>query len=163
MKISLNQLKNYVDINVPVKELCDRMVLAGFEVEEIIDLSESLKNVVVGRIEKITPHPDSDHLQICMVNVGDEVQQIVTGAQNVFEGAFVPAALHDSYLPDGTHIKKGKLRGVESVGMLCSGGELNLKDCDYKGAEVDGIMIMDGAYPRRYRYENGARPFRLRN
>lgn len=147
MKISLNQLKNYVDINVPVKELCDRMVLAGFEVEEIIDLSESLKNVVVGRIEKITPHPDSDHLQICMVNVGDEVQQIVTGAQNVFEGAYVPAALHDSYLPDGTHIKKGKLRGVPSVGMLCSGGELNLKDCDYKGAEVDGIMIMDDRYP----------------
>ena len=147
MKISLNQLKNYVDINVPVNELCDRMVLAGFEVEEIVDLSESLKNVVVGRIEKITPHPDSDHLQICMVNVGDEVQQIVTGAQNVFEGAFVPAALHDSYLPDGTHIKKGKLRGVLSVGMLCSGGELNLKDCDYKGAEVDGIMIMDDRYP----------------
>ncbi|MEE1278174.1 MAG: phenylalanine--tRNA ligase subunit beta [Acutalibacteraceae bacterium] len=147
MKISLNQLKNYVDINVPVNELCDRMVLAGFEVEEIIDLSESLKNVVVGRIEKITPHPDSDHLQICMVNVGDEVQQIVTGAQNVFEGAYVPAALHDSYLPDGTHIKKGKLRGVLSVGMLCSGGELNLKDCDYKGAEVDGIMIMDDRYP----------------
>lgn len=147
MKISLNQLKNYVDINVPVNELCDRMVLAGFEVEEIVDLSESLKNVVVGKIEKITPHPDSDHLQICMVNVGDEVQQIVTGAQNVFEGAFVPAALHDSYLPDGTHIKKGKLRGVLSVGMLCSGGELNLKDCDYKGAEVDGIMIMDDRYP----------------
>ncbi|MBQ5798727.1 MAG: phenylalanine--tRNA ligase subunit beta, partial [Clostridia bacterium] len=147
MKISLNQLKNYVDINVPVNELCDRMVLAGFEVEEIIDLSESLKNVVVGKIEKITPHPDSDHLQICMVNVGDEVQQIVTGAQNVFEGAYVPAALHDSYLPDGTHIKKGKLRGVPSVGMLCSGGELNLKDCDYKGAEVDGIMIMDDRYP----------------
>ena len=147
MKISLNQLKNYVDINVPVNELCDRMVLAGFEVEEIVDLSESLKNVVVGKIEKITPHPDSDHLQICMVNVGDEVQQIVTGAQNVFEGAYVPAALHDSYLPDGTHIKKGKLRGVPSVGMLCSGGELNLKDCDYKGAEVDGIMIMDDRYP----------------
>ncbi len=147
MKISLNQLKNYVDINVPVEELCDRMVLAGFEVEEITDLSASLKNVVVGKIEKITPHPDSDHLQICMVNVGSEVQQIVTGAQNVFEGAYVPAALHDSYLPDGTHIKKGKLRGVESVGMLCSGGELNLKDCDYKGAEVDGIMIMDDRYP----------------
>lgn len=147
MKISLNQLKNYVDINVPVEELCDRMVLAGFEVEEIIDLSASLKNVVVGQILKITPHPDSDHLQICEVNVGSEVQQIVTGAQNVFPGAFVPAALHDSYLPDGTHIKKGKLRGVESVGMLCSGGELNLKDCDYKGAEVDGIMIMDDRYP----------------
>ncbi len=147
MKISLNQLKNYVDINVGVEELCDRMVMAGFEVEEICDLSANMKNVVVGKIESITPHPDSDHLQICMVNVGSEVQQIVTGAQNVFPGAFVPAALHDSYLPNGTHIKKGKLRGVESVGMLCSGEELNLKDCDYPGAEVNGIMIMDDAYP----------------
>ena len=147
MKISLNQLKNYVDINVSVEELCDRMVMAGFEVEEICDLSADMKNVVVGKIESITPHPDSDHLQICMVNVGNEVQQIVTGAQNVFEGAYVPAALHDSYLPGGVHIKKGKLRGVESVGMLCSGEELNLKDCDYPGAEVNGIMIMDDAYP----------------
>lgn len=147
MKISLNQLKNYVDISVPVEELCDRMVMAGFEVEEIVDLSESMKNVVVGKIESITPHPDSDHLQICMVNVGNEVQQIVTGAQNVFEGAYVPAALHDSYLPNGAHIKKGKLRGVESVGMLCSGEELCLKDCDYPGAEVNGIMIMDDKYP----------------
>ncbi len=147
MKISLNQLKNYVDINVSVEELCDRMVMAGFEVEEIVDLSETMKNVVVGKIESITPHPDSDHLQICMVNVGDEVLQIVTGAQNVFAGAYVPAALHDSYLPNGVHIKKGKLRGVESVGMLCSGEELCLKDCDYPGAEVNGIMIMDDAYP----------------
>ncbi len=147
MKISLNQLKNYVDINVSVEELCNRMVMAGFEVEEICDLSADMKNVVVGKIESITPHPDSDHLQICMVNVGNEVQQIVTGAQNVFEGAYVPAALHDSYLPGGVHIKKGKLRGVESVGMLCSGEELNLKDCDYPGAEVNGIMIMDDAYP----------------
>ncbi len=147
MKISLNQLKNYVDISVPVEELCDRMVMAGFEVEEIVDLSESMKNVVVGKIESITPHPNSDHLQICMVNVGTETQQIVTGAQNVFEGAYVPAALHDSYLPNGAHIKKGKLRGVESVGMLCSGEELCLKDCDYPGAEVNGIMIMDDKYP----------------
>ena len=147
MKISLNQLKNYVDINVPVEELCDRMVMAGFEVEEIVDLSENMKNVVVGKIENIVAHPDSDHLLICQVNVGSETLQIVTGAQNVFEGAYVPAALHDSYLPNGAHIKKGKLRGVESLGMLCSGEELCLKDCDYPGAEVNGIMIMDDAYP----------------
>ena len=147
MKISLNQLKKYVDITVPVQELCDRMVMAGFEVEEITDLSENMKNVVVGRIESIVAHPDSDHLQICSVNVGNEVLQIVTGGQNVFPGAFVPAALHDSYLPNGVHIKKGKLRGVESVGMLCSGEELCLKDGDYPGAEVNGIMIMDDSYP----------------
>ncbi|MBQ8549904.1 MAG: phenylalanine--tRNA ligase subunit beta [Clostridia bacterium] len=147
MKISLEALKYYVDINVSVEELCDRMVMAGFEVEEIVDLSADMKNVLVGKIESIVPHPDSDHLQICQVNVGTEVQQIVTGAQNVFVGAYVPAALHDSYLPGGVHIKKGKLRGVESVGMLCSGEELNLKDCDYPGAEVNGIMIMDDKYP----------------
>ncbi len=147
MKISLNALKYYVDINVSVEELCDRMVMAGFEVEEMTDLSATMSNVVVGKIESIVPHPDSDHLQICQVNVGAEVLQIVTGAQNVFEGAYVPAALHDSHLPNGVHIKKGKLRGVESNGMLCSGEELCLKDSDYPGAEVNGIMIMDDAYP----------------
>ena len=147
MKISLNQLKQYVDINVPVQELCDKMVMAGFEVEEIVDLSATMSNIVVGKIESIVPHPDSDHLLICQVNVGNEVLQIVTGAQNVFEGAFVPAALHDSHLPNGAHIKKGKLRGVESAGMLCSGEELCLKDSDYKGAEVNGIMIMDDRFP----------------
>ncbi len=146
MKISLNQLKNYVDINVGVAELCDRMVMAGFEVEEITDLSSTMSNVVVGKVEAMERHPDSDHLWICQVNVGNETLQIVTGAQNVSVGDFVPAALHDSHLPNGVHIKKGKLRGVESNGMLCSGEELCLKDCDYMGAEVNGIMIMDDAY-----------------
>ncbi len=148
MLISLNWLKTYVDIDVPVDELCDRMVMAGFEVESITDLSESMRNVVVGRIEKLEKHPDADKLQICQINVGaDEPVQIVTGASNVFEGAYVPAALHDSLLPNGTHIKKGKLRGVPSNGMLCSGEELCLKESDYPGAEVYGILIMDDKYP----------------
>ena len=125
MKISLNALKYYVDINVPVEELCDKMVMAGFEVESIECQGDNLKNVVVGRIEEIKPHENSDHLQICQINIGKEkLVQIVTGAQNVFEGALVPAALDDSYLPCGAHIVKGKLRGVESCGMLCSGDEL---------------------------------------
>ncbi|MBR6563909.1 MAG: phenylalanine--tRNA ligase subunit beta, partial [Clostridia bacterium] len=121
MKISLNTLKYYVDINVPVEELCDRMVMAGFEVESIEKEGENLQNVVVARIEKIAPHEDSDHLQICQMNIGrDELVQIVTGAQNIAEGDLVPAALDNSYLPNGMHIVKGKLRGVESNGMLCS-------------------------------------------
>ncbi len=148
MLISLNWLKSYVDIDVPVDELCDRMVMAGFEVESITDLSESMRNVVVGRILKLEKHPDADKLQICQIDIGtDEPVQIVTGADNVFEGAYVPACLHDSLLPNGMHIKKGKLRGVPSNGMLCSGEELCLKDSDYPGAEVYGILIMDDKYP----------------
>ncbi len=143
MKVSLNWLKRYIDIDVPVKELCDKMTLAGFEIEELIDVSETMKNVVCGKILKIEKHPDSDHLLICQIDVGaDQPVQIVTGANNVFEGAYVPAALHKSLLPNGMKITKGKLRGVSSNGMLCSGEELCLTEADYKGAEVYGIMIL---------------------
>ncbi len=143
MKISLSWLRRYVDIDVPVEELCDKMVMSGFEVESIEDLSATMSNVVVGRIVKLEKHPDADKLQICQIDVGaGEPVQIVTGADNVFEGALVPAALHDSHLPNGMHIKKGKLRGVPSNGMLCSGEELCLKDSDYPGAEVYGILIL---------------------
>lgn len=148
MKISLNHLKNYVDINVPVTELCDRMVMAGFEVESIESEGENIKNVVAARIVKIEPHTDSDHLQICQMDIGaDELVQIVTGAQNIKEGDLVPAALDDSYLPNGMHIKAGKLRGVPSNGMLCSGEELCLTEEDYEGASVYGILILKDEYP----------------
>ena len=147
MKIALNTLKYYVDINVSVEELCDKMVMAGFEVESIENLKDKMSNVVAAKIVSIAPHENSDHLQICQMDTGaDELVQIVTGAQNVFEGALVPAALHDSYLPGGIHITKGKLRGVESCGMLCSGGELELTDADYPGASVNGILILKDEY-----------------
>ena len=143
MLISLNWLKRYVDIDLPIAELCDRMVMSGFEVESITDLSQTMSRVVVGQIVKLEKHPDADKLQICQLDIGDaEPVQIVTGADNVFEGALVPVALHDSHLPNGMHIKKGKLRGVPSNGMLCSGEELCLKESDYPGAEVYGIMIL---------------------
>lgn len=144
MKISLNQLKHYVDINVPVEELCDRMIMAGFEVESVENTGDKIKNVVAARIESIAPHGNSDHLQICQMNVGKEnLVQIVTGAQNIKQGDMVPAALDDSYLPNGMHIVTGKLRGVESNGMLCSGEELCLTEEDYAGAGVYGIMILN--------------------
>ncbi len=148
MLISLNWLKHYVDIDVPVQELCDRMVMSGFEVESITDLASTMSNVVVGCILSVEKHPDADKLQICRVDVGaDEPVQIVTGADNIFVGAYVPVALDNSHLPNGTHIKKGRLRGVPSNGMMCSGEELCLKDSDYPGAEVYGILIMDDKFP----------------
>ncbi len=147
MYISVSWLKQYVDIDIPVQELCDKMIRSGFEVEDIVDTSETLKNVVVGKIVQLEKHPDSDHLQVCQVDVGgEEPVQIITGAQNVFVGAVVPAALHNSYLPDGTHITKGKLRGLPSNGMLCSGEELGLKSGDFPGCDVNGIMILADIY-----------------
>ena len=144
MKVSLSWLKDFVDIDVAVEELADRLVGAGFEVEEIIKSGESMKNVVLGKIVKLDKHPDADKLQICQIDIGkEELVQIVTGAQNVSEGDLVPTALHNSLLPNGQTIKKGKLRGVESNGMLCSGEELRLSEDDYKGASVYGIMLMN--------------------
>lgn len=145
MKVSLEQLRRYVEINVEPLELCDRMVMAGFEVEEAINTADTMDNVVVGKILKITPHENSDHLVICQLDVGaDEPVQIVTGADNVFEGAYVPAALHNSHLPNGMNIKSGKLRGVASNGMLCSGEELCISEEEYEGASVNGILILKG-------------------
>ncbi|MBC5649297.1 phenylalanine--tRNA ligase subunit beta [Christensenella tenuis] len=135
---------DYADVKSDADTLADKMVMTGNGVEEVVKLGENIQNVVVGRIEKITKHPDADKLQICMIDVGGEdLLQIVTGADNVFEGAYIPVAKAPSMLPAGP-IKKGKLRGVESFGMLCSGEELNLKEEDYPGAGVNGIMILAG-------------------
>lgn len=145
MRISLNHIKRYVDIPVSAEELCERMPLAGFEIESVEKQGEGIVRVVAAKILDIKPHENSDHLQICQMDVGEnEPVQIVTGAQNISVGDFVPAALDDSYLPGGTHIVAGKLRGVESRGMLCSGGELDLTEADYEGAEVNGILILKG-------------------
>lgn len=142
MKALLSWLKEYVDIDVDVVTLCAKLVSAGFEVEEVTYLGENLRNVVVGKIVKIEKHPDADRLKVCQVDVGKEVLQIVTGAPNVNEGDVVPVALHKSDLPCGKHIEKGKLRGVESVGMLCGGEELGATEDIYPGASVDGILIL---------------------
>ena len=119
------------------------MVMAGFEVESIEKEGDNIKNVVAARIVELEPHADSDHLQICQMDIGGgKTVQIVTGAQNIKKGDLVPAALDDSYLPNGAHIKAGKLRGVDSLGMLCSGEELCLTEADYEGASVHGILIL---------------------
>lgn len=144
MKVSLSWLKDFVDIDVTVEKLADKLVSAGFEVEEIIDASANMKNVVLGKIVKLEKHPDADKLQICQIDVGaKDLVQIVTGAQNVAEGDLVPVALDNSLLPTGQVIKSGKFRGVPSNGMLCSGEELKLTEEEYSGAGVDGILIMN--------------------
>ncbi len=119
------------------------MTMSGSKVETLDYLGAEIENVVVGRVMQMERHPDSDHLWVCQIDVGaGENIQIITGAQNVKIGDLVPAALHDSHLPGGTHIKKGKLRGLLSNGMLCSYQELGLTEHDVPGAYADGILIL---------------------
>ena len=147
MNLSRNWLSDFVDVSdISSKDYCDRMTDTGSKVECFEDLGANIENVVVAKILKITPHENSDHLQICQVDIGSEVVQIVTGAQNVFEGAIVPAAIPVAKLPGDVVIKAGKLRGVESNGMLCSIGELELTEHDMPGKEPNGILILDDEY-----------------
>ena len=144
MNLSRNWLSDFVDVSdISAKDYCDRMTDTGSKVECFEELGADIENVVVAKILKITPHENSDHLQICQVDIGDKVVQIVTGAQNIFEGAIVPAAIPIAKLPGDITIKAGKLRGVESNGMLCSMGELNLTEHDMPGKEPNGILILD--------------------
>ncbi len=155
MKAPFSWLKDYVDIDVSAQELAEKLFSCGFEVEELSYLGEKVNRVVVGEIKALTPHPDSDHMQICIVDCGEAYGrelQIVTGAPNVYVGMKTPCALDNSTVvesnpavleknPDGVKkIKKGKLRGVESFGMLCSGEELGINDDFYPGAEVNGLL-----------------------
>ena len=120
--------EDFVDLSsVSDKEYVETLTVFGQKVETYERMDAEIKNVVVGKVLSMVRHPNSDHMWICQVDVGRaEPVQIVTGAQNVHEGDLVPAALHNSYLPGGVHITKGKLRGVPSNGMLCSFAELGL-------------------------------------
>ncbi len=144
MKLSMNWLKDYVAEDFDPQAYSDKLTMTGSKVEGFENPKDEIKNVVIGKLITVEKHPDSDHLLICQVDVGqDEPVQIVTGAQNVVPGAIVPAALHDSYLPGGVHIKAGKLRGVPSNGMLCSLGELGLTTHDFPYAIEDGIFLIE--------------------
>ncbi|MDD6255774.1 MAG: phenylalanine--tRNA ligase subunit beta [Eubacteriales bacterium] len=147
MLVSVNWLKDYVDIDVPVREFADRMILSGSNIETVEEIGNKFSKIQVARIEKITPHPNADKLVICQLDVGeDELLQVVTGAKNVFEGALVPVIRHGGRLPDGTVIKKGKLRGEVSNGMLCSAEELGYEDKVIAKELKDGIWILDGDF-----------------
>lgn len=143
MNLSMKWLSDYIKKDIPIKEYCHGMTMSGSKVEGYEIEGEEISNVVVGKVLSVTPHEDSDHLVVCQIDVGKEQPvQIVTGAPNVNVGDIVPVALDGSTLPDGKKIKKGKLRGVESCGMLCSLGELNLTTHDFPYAIADGIFIM---------------------
>lgn len=143
MKASIEWLKEYSDIDVDSIKLGDILTMTGSKVETIEQLGNDIKNVVVGKILEIEKHPDADKLVVTKVDVGTEKLQIVTGANNIKIGDIVPIAKDGSELPGGVKIKKGKLRGVDSCGMMCSVGELNLTIADYPGQIEHGIMILD--------------------
>lgn len=143
MNLSMKWLADYVNVDVPIKEYCHALTMSGSKVEGYEIEGKEISNVVVGKILSVVPHENSDHLVVCQVEVGkDAPVQIVTGASNVNAGDIVPVALDGSTLPGGVKIKKGKLRGVESNGMLCSLGELGLDKRDFPYAIEDGIFIM---------------------
>ena len=143
MNLSMKWLSDYVTLDTTVKDFCAAMTMSGSKVEVATEEGSEIKNVVVGKLLSVVPHENSDHLVVCQVDVGQEQPiQIVTGAPNVKAGDIVPVALCGAELPNGVKIKKGKLRGVESNGMLCSLGELGLTVHDFPYAIADGIFLI---------------------
>ena len=150
MILSRKWLNEFVDVSdISDREFDEAMTLSGSKVETVTALDESLKNVVVGKILSMEKHPDSDHMWICQIDVGQaEPTQIVTGAWNIHVGDLVPVAQHKSLLPNGTKIEKGKLRGVASNGMLCSLKELGLTaEHDYPYAVITPAALLNDYHP----------------
>ena len=145
MKVPLKWLADYVDINVSPKEFSDAMTMSGSKVEGIEKQGEEISRVVVGKITTLEKHPDADKLQVSLVDIGTEPVQIVTGAQNISQGDYIPVALDGSTLPGDKKIKKGKLRGIESNGMMCSVQELGYTRYDFPDAHEHGIYILSKA------------------
>lgn len=144
MIVTYKWLSDFVDLQgISPKQVADTFTSIGYEVDEMRELSKGMERVVVGKIEKLSRHPNADKLQVCQINIGQKKPvQILTAATNVFEGAIVPVALDGANLPNGKIIKTSNMRGLESQGMLCSGEELCIDDSVYEGALVDGIMII---------------------
>jgi phenylalanyl-tRNA synthetase beta chain len=141
MKVPFSWLTKYVELDCTVDDLAEKIFRHSSEIDEIIDLSKVINNVVVGKITQIDPHPDADKLVICMVDIGNNVVQIVTGAKNVKIGSVLPVALDGATLTGGMTIKASKLRGVQSDGMMCSEVELGLS------TESDGVLILPDTTP----------------
>lgn len=144
MNLSMKWLSQYVDIDVKPREYAEALTMSGSKVEGYEIEGTEISNVVVGKVLSIEKHPDADKLVVCQIEVGKEAPvQIVTGATNVVVDALVPVCLDGALLPGGKKIKKGKLRGVVSEGMLCSLGELGLTVHDFPYAIEDGIFLME--------------------
>ena len=150
MILSRNWINEFVDLkDITDKEFNDEMTLSGSKVETIERPDENLKNVVVGKILEMKRHENSDHMWVCQIDVGQaEPVQIVTGAWNIHVGDYVPAALHGAHLPGGVKIEKGKLRGVESNGMLCSLKELGMTaEHDFPYAVITPAALLNDYHP----------------
>ncbi len=146
MRVSYNWLKDYVNLDqVTPEQLADKITKAGIEVEHIIYMNEGIKNIAVGHVLSCTPHPDADKLNLCQVNIGEETVQIVCGAPNVREGQKVAVAKVGARLPGGMKIKRSKLRGEVSNGMICSLSELGVDQKLVPKEYADGIYVMDDA------------------
>lgn len=144
MKSSLKWMQDYVDVDMTqdLQKFADTLTVAGIPVEHVEYWGNEIKKVVTGKILKIDKHPDADKLVVCQIDVGSEQLQIVTGAKNVREGQIVPVAVHGAHLPGGVKIKRSKLRGVPSNGMLCSAHEIGFDDSVLLPEERNGIWIL---------------------
>lgn len=149
MKVSYQWLKEYLDIDVEPHELAEKIARTSVDINDVYSLSDGLKKIVVGNVITCEPHPDSDHLHVCQVDVGeDEPIQIVCGAPNVAAGEKVIVALHGARIGDNVKIKRGKIRGVQSNGMLCALQELGFSDKIAPKDYDDGIYLLpDDAKP----------------
>lgn len=141
MKYPIAWLRDFVDIEVPVQELADRLSLAGLEVEGVEFVGQSLSHVITARIDSIEKHPNADRLNVTQVFDGKELRQIVCGAQNIFVGAIVPVVLPGAELPNGLKIKESKIRDVVSLGMICSETELGVSESS------EGIWLLPNDTP----------------
>ena len=153
MKLPKKWLREYVDLHISNAEFIEKMMWRGFECAGVEKELPGVEGVIVGRILSVAKHENSDHLQICSVDIGSETLTIVTGADNVFNGALVPVAVVGSKL-GGREMAAVNMRGVTSYGMLCSGAELGLTNADYPGSEVHGILILKEDYPLGQPIEN---------
>lgn len=142
MRVSWNWLQDFVDLSdLDPKVVAEKLTLAGLEVEGVERRGEGLEGIVVGRVDAVAPHPDADRLRVCQVFDGTQTLQVVCGASNVAPGVVVPLATVGATMPGGMKIKKSKLRGETSEGMLCSASELGFEDA------VDGLWLLDPSLP----------------
>ncbi len=144
MKSSLKWMQDYVEVDMTKdpQEFADTLTISGIPVERVEHWGDEIKHIVTGKIVKIDKHPGADKLVVCQIDIGSDMLQIVTGAPNVKEGQIIPVAVHGAHLPGGVKIKRSKLRGIESNGMLCSAHELGFDDSVLLPEERNGIWIL---------------------
>jgi phenylalanyl-tRNA synthetase, beta subunit, non-spirochete bacterial len=141
MRVSREWLETFIDIKVPTDELAETITRGGIEVDDLIDYTKDIKKLVVGYVKSVKPHPEADRLNLCEVDTGEETTQIVCGAPNVQKDSYVIVSKVGGRLPGGIKIKRAKLRGEVSEGMICSLEEIGVKE-EFVPAEYQGGIFM---------------------